>query len=315
MALVSIVIPVYNEEECLENLFEQLQTLAGSVEEDFEFILVDDGSSDNSLAVIEKKARENPAFKLVVLSRNFGQQSATTAGLDHATGDAVVTMDADLQDPPELVARMIARWREGYDVVYTRRVNRLGESVFKRASAAAFYRVWSKLAKVEIPTDTGDFRLLSRKAVDAMHRLRERNRLMRGLTAWVGFRQTFVEFERPARTHGTTKYGIARLVRLAADGIVSFSWLPLRLALYAGLVAGAICTTFLVVCCLLWMFTDWTPSGLLAVAALVVLLGSLQLLTVGIMGEYVGRILEEVKARPIYFVRETVNLDDKPREG
>ena len=309
MARISLVIPVYNEEACLRALLDRLYGLKSPAGDDYEYVFIDDGSRDRSLEILVDEAHRNPAVKVLALSRNFGHQVAITAGLDYASGDAVVIMDADLQDPPELVHEMAAKWREGYDVVYAQRSVRHGEGFFKKATASIFYRLLGRIAGLTIPRNTGDFRLISRRAVEAIRSLRERHRFMRGLSVWVGFPQTCVRYERAPRAAGETKYGITKMFRLAADAIVSFSWVPLRLALYTGFLTIALCGLYMLVALWLWIFTDRLVPGWTSLAALIAFLGSLQLLTLGIMGEYVGRILDEVKARPLYFLPEAVNLD------
>jgi dolichol-phosphate mannosyltransferase len=269
---------------------------------------VDDGSTDRSMAILADEAAKDGAVKVLALSRNFGHQIAITAGLDHASGDAVVTMDADLQDPPELISDLAARWREGCDVVYARRRARHGEGLLKRASASVFYRLLGRVASVDIPRDTGDFRLMSRRAVQALRAMRERHRFVRGMSAWIGFTQGSVPFDRAPRAAGETKYGLGKMLRLAADAVVAFSWVPLRLALYVGVAACGLCGTVVFVSSLMWAFTDRVLPGWMSLTVLIVFLGAVQLLTVGIMGEYVGRILDEVKARPLYFLRSTINL-------
>jgi len=313
MSRISVVIPVYNEESCLKALLERLRALQNSQREDYEFVFVDDGSVDHSLDILKAEAQGDGSIKILALSRNFGHQIAITAGLDYASGDAVVTIDADLQDPPELIPELVARWREGYDVVYARRKIRQGESLFKRATAAIFYGLLGKIASLSIPRNVGDFRLMSQRAVAAIRNMPERHRYMRGMATWVGFSQICVDFERPSRASGQTKYSLPKMLRLAADGIVSFSWVPLRLALYAGIFTILICGTYVLVNIILWAFTDLVLPGWMSLAALVTFLGSLQLLTLGIMGEYVGRILDEVKARPLYFLREKINVH-RPRD-
>ena len=314
MSLISIVVPVYNEEASLAALLNRLRALPRAPDDKYEYVFVDDGSRDESLAILKREAAANRDCRVIALSKNFGHQMAITAGLDYAKGDAVVVMDADLQDPPELVMDMISKWREDYDVVYARRLRRPGESAFKRATAALFYRVMEHVAKVRMPRDTGDFRLMSRRAARALCSMRERHRLMRGMSAWIGFSQACVDYDRPARMAGTTKYGTAKMMRLAADGIVSFTWAPLRLALYAGILAICVCVTYVVVNLGLWAFTDRVLPGWMSLAALVTFLGSFNLLTLGIMGEYVGRILDEVKGRPLYVVRDLINCGG-PADG
>jgi dolichol-phosphate mannosyltransferase len=308
MARISLVIPVYNEEACLRALLDRLYGLKSPAGDDYEYVFIDDGSRDRSLEILVDEAHRNPAVKVLALSRNFGHQVAITAGLDYASGDAVVIMDADLQDPPELVHEMAAKWREGYDVVYAQRSVRHGEGFFKKATASIFYRLLGRIAGLSIPRNTGDFRLISRHAVESMRGLRERHRFMRGLSVWIGFPQTCVQYERAARVAGETKYGLTKMFRLAVDAIISFSWVPLRLAFYAGFAAISLCGLYVLVAVFLWAFTDRVLPGWLSLAALITFLGSFQLLTLGIIGEYIGRILDEVKARPLYFLRETVNV-------
>ncbi len=288
MSLISIVVPVYNEEASLAALLDRFRALPRAPDDRYEYVFVDDGSQDGSLAILKREAAANRDCRVIALSRNFGHQTAITAGLDHAKGDAVVVMDADLQDPPELVLDMVSKWREGYDVVYARRLRRAGESAFKRATASLFYRVMEHVAKVRMPRDTGDFRLMSRRAARALCSMRERHRLMRGMSSWIGFSQTCVDYDRPARMAGTTKYGLVKMARLAADGIISFTWAPLRLALYTGLLAIGLCGAYILVNLGLWAFTDRVLPGWMSLAALITFFGSFNLLTLGIMGEYVG---------------------------
>jgi len=308
MARLSLVIPVYNEETCLRALLDRLYALKNPAGDDYEYVFIDDGSRDRSLEILVDEAHRNPAVKVLALSRNFGHQVAITAGLDYASGDAVVIMDADLQDPPELIHEMVSKWREGYDVVYAQRSVRHGEGFFKKATASIFYRLLGYIAGLSIPRNTGDFRLISRRAVESMRGLRERHRFMRGLSVWIGFSQTCVQYERAARVAGETKYGLSKMVRLAIDAIISFSWVPLRLALFVGFLAIGVCGIYLALNLYLWAFTDRVLPGWMGLMALITFLGSLQLLTLGIMGEYVGRILDEVKARPLYFLREQINV-------
>jgi dolichol-phosphate mannosyltransferase len=313
MSRFTIVVPVFNEESCLATLLDRLAALNASPGDEYEYLFVDDGSQDQSLSILMEASRKNPAFKVLALSRNFGHQVAITAGLDYASGDAVVIIDADLQDPPELIPQMAAKWHEGYDVVYARRMVRHGEGLLKRLSASLFYRVLGSVAPLNIPRNTGDFRLMSRRAVLALRQLRERHRFMRGLSTWIGFPQTCVEYERDPRASGETKYTLGKMMRLAVDGVVSFSWVPLRLSFYAGLIAIFICGLYVIAALCLWTFTTYVVPGWLSLATLIVFFGSLQLVTLGIMGEYVGRILDEVKARPLYFLRETANVE--PQEN
>ncbi|HVZ36870.1 MAG TPA: glycosyltransferase family 2 protein [Polyangiaceae bacterium] len=307
---VSLVLPVYNEEPVLPELFRRLGLLLAELDPNgkWEVVFVNDGSSDRSRQLLEEGCTREPRFKLVQLSRNFGHQIAITAGLDRAEGDAVVIMDADLQDPPEVIADMLARFAEGYDVVYAVRRHRAGEGWFKRASAALFYRALKRVVGVDIPTDTGDFRLMSRRAVLALRGLREANRFVRGPVAWIGFRQTAVYYDRSARYAGATHYPLRKMLRFASDGIVSFSTLPLRVATLLGIAAGVAAAGVA-----LWVLyvVIWHVKAVPGWATLmfaVSLAASAQLLMIGILGEYLGRIYDEVKRRPLYLVDSTQNF-------
>ena len=305
-ALLSIVIPLFNEEAMIPILAERLEALAASLRPvEVEFVLVDDGSRDRTLELSEDLADRDERFQAISLSRNYGHQVAITAGLDFARGDAVVFMDADMQDPPEVVAEMVAKWREGFDVVYGRRVKREQDTFFKRVTAAAFYKTLRYLSQIDIPENVGDFRLLSREAADALKQLRERHRLMRGLCAWVGFRQTSVDYERPERAAGETKYTVRKMVGLALDSLFSFSWFPLRMASLAGILVTSVCALGAIVSVFLRLFSDLTLPGWTSMVTLICFVGGMNLLMVGILGEYVGRVFEEVKRRPLYYVRKT----------
>jgi glycosyltransferase involved in cell wall biosynthesis len=307
---VSLVLPVYNEEAVLAELERRLGQLLGELDPSgtWEVIFVNDGSADRSRELLEAACQKEPRFKLINLSRNFGHQIAITAGLDRAEGDAVVIMDADLQDPPEVIGEMLQRFLDGYDVVYAVRRHRAGEGWFKRASAALFYRALKRVVGVDIPTDTGDFRLMSRRAVLALRGLREANRFVRGLVAWIGFRQTAVHYDRNARFAGTTHYPLRKMLRFASDGIVSFSTLPLRVATLLGVAAGvaAAGVAVWVVYVVIWHVK--AVPGWATLMFAVSLAASAQLLMIGILGEYLGRIYDEVKRRPLYLVDETRNL-------
>jgi glycosyltransferase involved in cell wall biosynthesis len=309
---LSLIIPVYNEEAILAELDRRLKAFLGEVDETWEVVFIDDGSHDNTAAGLNALAAAEPRYKVISFSRNFGHQIAITAGMDRAEGDAVVIMDADLQDPPEVVAEMIEKWREGYDVVYGQRSTRHGESVFKRATAAAFYRLLRMLLPIEVPLDTGDFRLMSRNVVLSMRALREQNRFVRAMVSWVGFKQTAVLYERPERFAGETKYPLRKMLRFAIDGITSFSIVPLRIATWLGLLSGvvAIVTSG-------WAayaaVTGETVPGWATIMIAVALAASAQLIMTGILGEYIGRIYEEVKRRPLYIVADTQNLPPADR--
>jgi polyisoprenyl-phosphate glycosyltransferase len=312
---VSLVLPVYNEEPVVGELTRRLSELLAEwdPERKWEVIFVNDGSKDASREMLEAACEKEPRFKLINLSRNFGHQIAITAGVDRAGGDAVVIMDADLQDPPEVITEMLARFAEGYDVVYAVRRKRHGESWFKRATAALFYRTLKRVVGVDIPTDTGDFRLMSRRAVLALAGLREANRFVRGLVAWIGFRQTAVYYDRSARFAGDTHYPLHKMLRFASDGIVSFSTLPLRLATLLGVLSGVIAAGVAAWVVIAVLSGAFVVPGWATLMLAVSLASSAQLLMIGILGEYLGRIYDEVKRRPLYLVDDTRNLARSPR--
>lgn len=304
MPLISIVVPIYNEAEVLPTLADRLAPVLERLAMPWELVLVNDGSRDASWELMQGLRKADPRITLINLSRNFGHQLAITAGMDHAKGDAVVVMDADLQDPPEVVALMVERWKEGYDVVYGVRTERRQETLFKRASAAAFYRLMRWSTPIEIPVDTGDFRLMSRRAIEALRRMPERARYVRGMVAWLGFRQIGVPFERHARFAGETKYPLRKMLAFAADGMVSFSSLPLRLATILGLATLVAALAYLAYAVVIKFVFDAAIQGWTSLVAIMVLMGSAQLICLGIIGEYIGRIYDEVKARPIYLIDE-----------
>lgn len=300
----SLIIPIYNEQETLGELSRRLVELMGRLDGLAEVILVDDGSYDMSYSQMEEMARKDNRFKLVRLARNFGHQIAITAGMDFASGEAVVILDADLQDPPEVIDKLIAKWREGFEVVYAVRERRAGESVFKRATASLFYRILRRLTDIDIPADVGDFRLVDRKALLAMRQMREQHRFVRGLFSWVGFKQAGVLYKREARFAGETKYSLRRMIKLAGDAILSFSHLPLRLMLVLGMMLFALSfvgASFFV------LTSQLTTDRLVLVC--VFGMGGLQLFMMGVMGVYLGRVYEEVKKRPIYITRAIVGID------
>lgn len=305
----SIVIPVFNEAEVLAVLYARLTEVMEQVGEPYEIIFVDDGSSDASPVLLRELRAKDARVKLLSFSRNFGHQIAITAGLDHCAGQAAVVMDADLQDPPEVIPRLIERWREGYDVVAAVREGRKGEGLFKRMTAAVFYRLLSRLTATEIPVDAGDFRLMSRRAVDALKSIRERDRFVRGLTIWVGFRQTTVSFIRDVRHAGETKYPFRKMLRFAVNGITSFSAVPLQLATYLGFVVSFISLGYIVYAVWLKISADRLVPGWTSVIVAVLFMGGVQLISLGIIGEYVGRIHEEVKRRPLYVIGDSEGFE------
>lgn len=311
----SFVVPVHDEAETLPELASRLSELMTRLDGPAEVLLVDDGSTDGSFELMRRIHADDPRFRVVRLSRNFGHQIAITAGLDHAAGDAVVVMDADLQDPPEVVLEMAKRWREGYAVVYAVRDRRSGEGPLKRMTARWYYRLLGRLTDVPIPFDTGDFRLVDRKAVDAVRNMREHSRYLRGMFAWVGFDQTGVHYERPPRFAGATKFSFRKMRRFAADGVFSFSVAPLRLALNLGFVISSISflAGFVAIGCKLTGV--FTVSGWASLSVAVAFLGGVQLTVLGIIGEYIARIYDEVKQRPLYLVRDELGASDASLGG
>ena len=302
---LSIVLPVYNETENLDELRARLTTVLDGCGRSWEIVFVDDGSRDDSFAKMAAFAREDGRIRVVRFARNFGHQMALTAGVDHARGRLVAVMDADLQDPPELLSEMLRKTDEGFEVVYAQRTAREGETAFKKATAAVFYRLMRRWTNVEIPVDTGDFRLLGPKAVEAFRSLRERHRFIRGLTAWVGFAQTAVPYVRPPRTRGETKWPLRKMLRFAVDALTSFSHVPLQLATWLGFLVSAFSFLYIVVVLVL-KFRGVNVTGWTTLMFFILFLGGVQLIVVGVLGEYVGRIYEEVKHRPLYLVAEVV---------
>jgi polyisoprenyl-phosphate glycosyltransferase len=303
-ALLSVVAPVYNEEELVERFVRR--ACAAVADYTFELLLVNDGSSDATPELLDRMAAEDPRVRVIHLSRNFGHQAALTAGLEHAVGDVVAMIDADLQDPPELIPTMVARWEAGADVVYAVRKQREGETAFKLATASWFYKLFDKLAQVDLEPNSGDFRLLDRRALDALLTMTERSRFLRGMTVWVGFNQTAVPYERDARHAGETKYTLRKMLRFSLDAIASFSHVPLQLATYVGLFSAGLAFVAIPVVVGLHFAGSYLPGfGSLTIAIL--LLGGIQLIALGVIGEYVGRIYDEVKHRPLYIVRDERN--------
>jgi glycosyltransferase involved in cell wall biosynthesis len=305
--MLSLVLPIYNEEAVIAELHQRLQGMLRELDLDAEVIFVNDGSKDRSMDQLAAICAGEPRYRVLSFARNFGHQVAITAGVDWARGRAVVVMDADLQDPPSVVVEMVARWREGYDVVYAKRRSREGETFFKLLTAKLFYRLFASMIPIAVPLDTGDFRLMSRRVVIALRALRETHRFVRGMVAWVGFRQIAVLYDRPARFAGETKYPLRKMVRFAVDGITSFSVLPLRFATYLGMFIS-VCSVGVAIWALVGKFVlHNTVPGWSAEVVLVSLLAAVQLLMIGIVGEYIGRIYEEVKGRPTYVVGDRIN--------
>jgi len=305
--MLSVVIPIFNEEETLEALFERLRSSLEALGEEFEVIFVNDGSRDRSEKMLREFHTRDPRFRSIHFSRNFGHQTAITCGLDHSRGQAVVAMDGDLQDPPEVLKDMIARWREGYDVVYAVRQKRK-EGIFKRSAYKSFYWLLKRVSYLDIPLDSGDFSLIDRRVIDILRTMPERNRFVRGLRTWIGFRQVGYEYAREARFAGESKYNLAKLMKLAFDGLVSYSYVPLRLVSNVGLLVSATALGYMGYLLLARVFGGTPIAGWTSTVVIVLFLGGVQLLSLGVIGEYVGRIFEEVKHRPHYVVRERVGF-------
>jgi dolichol-phosphate mannosyltransferase len=306
----SIVIPVFNEAEVLDELFRRLVALMGRLDGETEVVLVDDGSTDAGFDRMRVQHDRDRRFGVLRLSRNFGHQLAITAGLDHARGDAVVVMDADLQDPPEVVLEMAQRWQEGFLVVYGVRERRRGERPAKRVTAAWFYRLLNRMTDAPIPVDTGDFRLVDRTALDVVRSMREQRRYLRGMFAWIGFDQTGVRYVRAPRHAGRTKFSFRRMLNFAADGVLSFSAEPLRLALKLGFVISTVSFLAGIAAILLKVTGAYTTPGWASIAVAIAFLGGVQLTVLGLIGEYIARIYDEVKQRPLYLVRDDLRADD-----
>lgn len=309
LSLLSVVVPCFDEEAVIAETHRTLVSVLSDLPEGvFELIYVDDGSRDATLSILRQLQQEDARVRVVALSRNFGHQIAVTAGLENAAGDAVAVIDADLQDPPSVLLKMLDRWRDGVDVVYGVREEREGETAFKLWSASLFYRLINRLSDTPIPLDTGDFRLMDRAVVDALLMMPERDRFVRGMVAWVGFRQEALPYRRAARFAGKTKYPFKAMLRFATDGILSFSVVPLRLAVYMGFVASGLALAGIFYALFLRLFTDVWVTGWTLLFIAMLFFGGVQLLFLGIMGEYVGRIYGEVKRRPLYLVKERLGF-------
>ena len=307
---ISVIVPIFNEEAVISEFYRRMTAVFESIAEQWEMVCVNDGSRDASLSMLLALREQDARIKIVDFSRNFGQQLAITAGMDYAQGDAVVIIDADLQDPPELIEDMIAKWREGYEVVYAVRADRRGESRFKMWTASAFYRLLHRITDVEIPVNTGEFRLMDRQVVLAMRRLREQHRFMRGLSSWVGFRQIGIEYQRAERFAGDTKYSLSKMLRLTLDAITSFSYIPLRLSTYFGFFLALLSLLGIIVTMVLRLSGNNAFIGQASTLVAVLFLGGIQLIFLGIIGEYLARIYDDVKARPLYIVSRAYGFAD-----
>ena len=299
----SVVVPVYNEEAVIMESCRRIRATMAAQGEPFEIIAVNDGSRDQTAALLKELCRQDPVFKLISFSRNFGHQTAITAGMDHASGDAVIIIDADLQDPPEIIPEMIAQWKAGYEVIYGHRIRREGETVGKKITARLYYRLLRRMTDVDIPVDVGDFRLIDRKVRDALLAIPEHNRYVRGLISWLGFRQTFVDYVREPRFAGETKYPLRKMVKLAVDGIASFSYKPLRIGIGLGVAISAGSFLFLLFIFISRLFNLVVMErGWASLMCVMLFLFGIVLIVLGIIGEYIARIFEEVKGRPLYII-------------
>jgi dolichol-phosphate mannosyltransferase len=308
--VVSVVAPVFNEEAILPEFYRRVSAVLNQIGEPWELVLVNDGSRDRSPEIMAELHARDPRVKVVSFARNFGHQIAITAGADYARGDAVVVMDADLQDPPEAIPELLARWREGYEVIYAVRAERKGETWFKEFTARFFYRLIYRITDINIPMDVGDFRLMDRKVVNALKQMHEHHRFMRGMSVWVGFRQTGVKYVRAERYAGVTKYPLKKMLKFALDGITSFSYLPLQLATYVGFIAAGLAVLGIIATVILRLSGSQAFYGQATTLVSVLFLGGVQLISLGIIGEYLGRIYDEVKGRPLYIVRETLGFEE-----
>lgn len=309
---LSVVVPVFNEQECILPFYQRTSSVLRAITEDHEIIFVDDGSRDATCDRIMALRARDPRIKLLALSRNFGKETAMTAGLDFADGDAVVIIDVDLQIPPELIPRMVEKWQEGYDNVYGTRTSREGESTLRKLTAKAFYRTMRHLSRVEVPENSGDFRLLSRRAVKALRLLREQHRFMKGLFAWVGYRQIGIEYQQEPRVAGRTSWNYRRLWTLALDGITSFSYVPLQLSIYLGCVTATLSFAYSVFLVLRTLLFGRDLPGYASTMVAILFLGAVQLIFLGVIGEYLGRMYNETKQRPLYLIRDLEGLDGPP---
>ncbi len=309
MALYSIVIPLYNEEEVVEECIKRVDGVCRKLDGDYEIIFVNDGSKDRTVELMMNACKVNTKIKLLSFSRNFGHQIAITAGMDYAKGDAVIVMDADLQDPPEVITSLIDKYKEGFDVVYAVRSKRKGETIFKKWTSKAFYRFLRFMCNIDIPVDTGDFRLISRKVCDVMKKLTERNRYVRGLVSWVGFKQAAVEYVREERFAGETKYPLRKMLKLSMDGITSFSSKPLSMSKNLGFFTATAGFIYMVIVILNKYVFGKTVQGWASLIVVILLIGGIQLIVLGVVGDYIARIFDESKNRPLYIIEDKYNFN------
>lgn len=306
--MISIVVPVFNEEECIEQLYRNLVGVITGIERDYEIIFVDDGSTDNSAGLIKNLNQSDHNVKLVQFSRNFGHQIALTAGIDYAGGQAVVVMDADLQHPPEVIPEMLKKWKEGFDIVYTVRQDTEDASLIKTITARCFYILFNKLAHINMPSNTADFRLMDRKVVNSFKQIRERTRFMRGLTSWIGFNTTGIEYSAKPRAAGKTKYSVRKMIIFAVEGITSFSALPLYFSIYLGFLFSGLGFFYSLYVGYIRIFTEMAIPGWSSTIMLTTIIGGIQLITLGMIGIYIGKIFDEVKQRPLYLVQRLIGF-------
>lgn len=312
--VISIIAPIFNESGNIPELYRRISETMNSSGDEWELLFIDDGSNDGSTDIIRRLAMDDTHVRPVIFARNFGHQIAVTAGLDYSRGDAVIIIDSDLQDPPEVIPDLIAKWREGFEVVYAVRAEREGETWFKLLTAKLFYRLIYKITDVDLPLDTGDFRLVDRKVVNVLNQMREHHRFLRGMSVWVGFRQVGVPYKRAARYAGETKYPFRKMIRFASDAITSFSYFPLQLATYIGFLSAGISILAIPLVIILRLTGSQAFIGQATTLISVLFLGGVQLISLGILGEYIGRLFQEAKGRPLYIVREAPD-DTTPTKG
>ncbi|CAM4077374.1 MULTISPECIES: glycosyltransferase family 2 protein [Bacillus cereus group] len=309
--LISVVVPMYFEEEVAQECYNRLKSVMLQNDINYEFVFVNDGSTDRTMEILSEIAANDYRTKIVNFARNFGHQIAVTAGIAAAKGDAIVIIDADLQDPPEVIPELIAKWEEGYEVVYAKRKQRKGETWFKLLTAKYFYKFLNYMSDIDIPKDTGDFRIIDRKVADVFNQMTERNRFIRGMMSWVGFRQTYVEYERDERFAGETKYPLKKMIKFASDGIIAFSTKPLRIVMTLGLLSVLVSIIVLLYTITVKIIGSGTQTGWASIMVAITFFSGIQLLGLGIVGQYIARIYDESKNRPIYIVKETINIEQE----